>query len=137
MLALIIAKPGALRNSLFSLLSTVPQIDAIAGSVGMPSASSMSAQMRPNLVLLESDLPGGQVGKTLAEIHRDWAKTRTVVLVDNIAQMQEAEMAGANAVLYKGFRAAGLMKIVEDLLQQEINDSERPHSGSICQAYLG
>ena len=136
MLALIIAKPGALRNSLFSLLATVPQIDVIAGSVGMPSASSMSAQMQPNLVLIESDLPGGQVGETLAEIQRDWTKTRTVVLVDNIAQMQEAEMAGANVVLFKGFPAAGLMKIIEELLQPEINEPERPHSGSICQACL-
>lgn len=136
MLALIIAKPGALRNSLFSLLATVPQIDIIAGSVGMPSASSMSAQMQPNLVLIESDLPGGQVGKTLAEIQRDWTKARTMVLVDNLAQMQEAELAGADAVLFKGFRAAGLIKIIEELLQQEIKQPERPHPGSICQAHL-
>jgi len=44
-----------------------------------------------------------------------------VCLVDNVAQQQEAESAGADVVLFKGHRAAGLLGIVEDLLSQELS----------------
>ena len=117
-MALIVARPGPLRSSLISLASALPQIDIVAESRDMPSLLRMGAQLQPNLVLMETNLPGGHVHEALRYIHREWAATKTVVLVDDAAQQQEAELAGADVVLFKGFRAANLMEIIEELLPQ-------------------
>ena len=119
--ALIVAKPGPLRNSLFSLINTLPQIEIVAECRDMPSLLRMGSKIQPDLLLMESDLPGNHVGESLQQINTEWPATRTVLLVDNVAQQQEAESAGADVVLFKGHRAAGLLGIVEDLLSQELS----------------
>lgn len=115
-IALIVARPGPLRNSLFSLMNTVPQIEIVAESKDMHALLRMGSRMRPNLVLMVTILPGGHVHDSLRQINREWTATRTVVLVDDAAQQREAELAGADVILFKGFRAANLIGIVEDLL---------------------
>ena len=119
--ALIIAKPGPLRNSLFSLMNTLPQIEIVAECKDMPALLRMGSKIQPDLLLMESDLPGNHVQESLKHINTEWPATRTVLLVDNVAQQQEAESAGADVVLFKGYRAAGLLGIVEDLLSQELS----------------
>ena len=119
--ALIVAKPGPLRNSLFSLLNTLPQIEIVAECRDMPSLLHMGTKTQPDLLLMESNLPGNHVHESLKHINTEWPATRTVLLVDNVAQQQEAKSAGADVVLFKGYRAAGLLGIVEDLLSQELS----------------
>ena len=119
--ALIVAKPGPLRNSLFSLMNTLPQIEIVAECRDIPSLFRMGTKIQPDLLLMESDLPGNHVHESLKHINTEWPVTRTVLLVDNVAQLQEAESAGADVVLYKGYRAASLLGIVEELLSQELS----------------
>ena len=119
--ALIVAKPGPLRNSLFSLMNTLPQIEIVAECRDMPSLLRMGSKIRPDLLLMETDLPGNHVHESLKHINTEWPATRTVLLVDNLAQQQEAESAGVDVVLFKGHRAAGLLGIVENLLSQELS----------------
>lgn len=119
--ALIVAKPGVLRNSLFSLINTLPQIEIVAECRDMPSLLRMGSKIQPDLLLMETDLPESHVHESLEQINREWPATRTVLLVDNVAQQLEAESAGADVVLFKGHRAAGLLGIFEDLLSQELS----------------
>lgn len=119
--ALIIAKPGPLRNSLFSLMNTLPQIEIVAECRDMPALLRMGSKIHPDLLIMETDMPGNHVHESLKHLNTEWPATRTVVLVDNAAQQQEAESAGADVVLFKGYRAAGLLGIVENLLSQELS----------------
>ena len=119
--ALIVARPGPLRNSLFSLINTLPQIEIVAECRDMPSLLRMGSKIQPDLLLMESDLPGNHVRESMKQVNREWPATRTVLLVDNVAQQQEAESAGADVVLFKGHRAAGLLGIIADLLSQELS----------------
>ena len=123
--ALVIARPGPLRNSLFSLLHTLPQIEIVAEGRELPVLLRMGDKMQPNLVLMESDWPEDHIHESLRQIKKEWTAARTVVLVDNVKQQRETKLAGADVVLIKGIRAANLMKIVEGLLSSNGIDSEQ------------
>jgi DNA-binding NarL/FixJ family response regulator len=115
-MALIAVSPGPLRNSLQALLATVSQIEVIAESKDADSLFRLGAQFQPDLVLLETDLFAADLVKVLCHVQTTWKRARTVVLVENAREQDEAEAAGADVVLYKGFRAARLLAIVEELL---------------------
>jgi len=117
-IALIVARPGPLRNSLYSLMNTLPQITKVAETSDMLSLSRMGSQNQPSLVLLETSCSEGNTREALDRINMEWPATRTVALVDNAAQQRDAESAGADVVLFKGFRAASLIGVVEELLSQ-------------------
>jgi len=116
----IVVRPGPLHNSLLALMSSLPQIEIVAEGKDMSTLLRMGTQMQPDLVLLETDLPGDGVQEALGQIKDEWSNTRTIVLVDNDAQQREAQKAGADVVLYKGFRAASLIDIVESFLPENL-----------------
>lgn len=114
--ALIVVRSGPLRSSLQTLIASLPQIQIVAESREVSVLLQLAAQLPPDLVLMEAAIPGDEVCAAVREIKTRWSRTRTVVLVDNAAQQQEAEAAGADAVLYHGFPAARLIAVVEELL---------------------
>jgi DNA-binding NarL/FixJ family response regulator len=128
-MALIVARPGPLRNSLFSLMCTLPQIDLVAESRDMSSLLRIGSQIQPDLIVMETGLPGGHINQAVRHIKAEWAASRTVVLVDDVAQQQEAKLAGADVVLFKGFRAANLMELVENLLSREKTPNQNVQEG--------
>jgi DNA-binding NarL/FixJ family response regulator len=115
-MVLIAVSPGPLRNSLQALMATVPQIEIIAESKDADSLLRLGTQFQPDLVLMEAGLFAADMREVLCHLHTAWAQARTVVLVENAREQGEAEAAGADVVLYKGFRAARLLAIVEELL---------------------
>jgi DNA-binding NarL/FixJ family response regulator len=115
-IALIVIRPGPLRNSLQTLMSSMQQIQIVAESRDVSALLQLGAQRPPDLVVMEAALPGGEVCSAVSEMKARWSRTRTIVLVENAAQQREAEAAGADAVLYHGFRAARLTELVEELL---------------------
>ncbi len=118
-MALIVAQPGPLRNSLFSLLTTMPQINLVAESRDMTSLAQMAAQFQPDIVLVEARSRQDQLSKAIRTIKNTWTVSPTIVLVDDPSQKREAEQAGADVVLFQGFRAANLIELVENLLKNE------------------
>lgn len=130
-IALIVVRPGPLRRSLQTLMSSMPQIQVVAESKDISSLLQLGAQLPPDLVLIEAALPGNEVCAAIGEIKARWSRTRTVVLVENANQQEEAEAAGADAVLFQGFRAARLVAIIEELLLDTAGESDRsPQLGS-------
>lgn len=115
-IAIIVIRPGPLRNSLQTLMTSMPQIQVVAESKDVSALLELGAQLPPDLVLMEAGLPGNEVCAAVCEIKTRWSRTRTVVLVENARQQQEAEAAGADAVLYQGFPAARLIAVIENLL---------------------
>lgn len=110
---LVIARPGQLRDSLLVLLNAIPRIGRVEQADDVASALAMSRELRPALVLVDFDRPGGE---TSSRIKTAWPQARYVVLVDSEQACYDAESAGADAVLVKGVLASKLLAAIEDLL---------------------
>ena len=115
-LALIVARPGPLRNSLQSLMTTIPQIEILAETSDPSALLRMGAGIQPDVVLLDASLPEEQVWAALRQIKEEWCHTRSIVLVEDSQQQQEMEAAGADVALLKGYPAAKLIATIEELL---------------------
>jgi DNA-binding NarL/FixJ family response regulator len=113
--AVIVAEPGRFRDSLRALLIATPQIDAVNQADDADSALRAIAEDHAALMFLDGSLPGDGVGAVLRGIRAEGSEVRCIVLADNARQQQEAKVAGADAVLLKGFPTAELFQAVERL----------------------
>ena len=117
--ALIVARPGPLRDGLQALMTAIPQIDAVREMDDLSSALRVVFERSPALVLLDSNLASGEVWMTVRRARARWPQARCILLADNVQQHQEAEAAGVDAVLLKGFPAAKLIATIVRLLPQQ------------------
>jgi DNA-binding NarL/FixJ family response regulator len=117
--ALIIAKPGPLRDALRSLMIAMPEIDAVAEADDLSSALRADPRHAPALVLLDSSLAHGETGLTVRQTKAEWPVARCICLVDSVQQEREAEAAGANAALLKGTPPTKLVATLIGLLSQQ------------------
>jgi DNA-binding NarL/FixJ family response regulator len=113
---LLIARPGALRDSLKALLMALPQIAAVKVADNAASALSMVETYHPALTVLDSNLSGGQGWRLLKQIKRRWPYIQCVVLVDTVQHLRHAEAMGATKAVVKGYPAAKLSVTLERML---------------------
>ena len=118
-LALIAVRPGSLQDSLVALMTTMHQVNSVLITEDAASAMRTAAQHRPALVVLEMDLGVEETCALLKEVKSGWPLTRCLALADCVEQKQEAESAGADVVLIKGFTAARFTTSLERLLSGE------------------
>ena len=123
--ALIVAKPGPLRDGLRALMTATPQIEAVEEVEDISLALRVVFEHCPDLVVLDSDLANGEVWMTVRRTKARCPGVRCIVLANDIQQNQEAEAAGADAVLLKGFPAASLIATIVRLLPQRGTFGER------------
>lgn len=112
--ALVVARPGNLLDGLIALLEAIPAIERIHQANSGAAALALTTNLHPTLVLLDFDLPDGDLVETLRQIKRAQAQTKCVVLVDSRMEQSFGEAAGADAVLVKGGPAQTLIAVVED-----------------------
>ena len=124
-LALIVAQPGPLRDSLQALMTTIPQIEILAETTDPSVLLRMGAEIQPDVVLMDADLPREQVWSALREIKDKWSQTRTIVLVKDSQQQREAQAAGADIALIKGYPAARLITAIGELLSTARSEERR------------
>jgi DNA-binding NarL/FixJ family response regulator len=113
---LIAGKPSRMRDSLHVLLKTMPGIEIVGHADDDSATLRMVAEHQPVLVLLDTNLPGEGFSTVLAGIQENGLPSRCLVLADSLRQHWEAQSAGADASLVKGFSAVKLFEIVERLL---------------------
>jgi len=123
-LALIITKQSSLQNGLLALLTTIPQIGAVLVAEDAPSGLRMLKNHRPILLLLDMELPEDDAQTILKQIEAQWPGIRCIALTDSVQKKQAAETLAADVVLFKGFSAAKLIAVTEELLSQQ--DSDEP-----------
>lgn len=120
--ALIVAKPGPLRDSLQALMAAMPQIEAAyeVNDLVSSAEAEMTFACGPTLVLLDCSLNGGDTWMVVRRAKTRWPQARCVFLANDVQQQQEAEAAGADAVLLKGFPAARLVATMVRLLPEQV-----------------
>lgn len=115
-IALIIAKPGHLRNSLQSLLRTMPQIEMLAETSDPSILLKMDLEIHPELILIDGGLLTEANWSQVKTIKANWPETKVLVLTDNDQQGQAAREAGADLYLLKGYPATDLARLIENSL---------------------
>ena len=130
-LALIIAKPGHLRNSLQSLLRTIPQIEILAESNDPSILLKINDEISPELILLEAALLDETDWSAIKKIKAEWPDIKVLVLTDNDQQGQAAREAGADFYLLKGFPATELVQVIETSLIHGSDDEMTSNSRQI------
>ena len=115
---LVVMKPGPLRDSLAALLMSIPRITAVQYAAGAGAGLRAIELSRPAMVVMDASLPGGEVWMMLRQVKVRWPATPCVVLTDTLQLRRRAEAAGASRALLKGFPAAKLSVMLEQLLQQ-------------------
>lgn len=118
--ALIVARPGPLRDALHALVDTMPQIEAVDVASDVRSALRADVKLPPTLVLLDADLGDDKVWLAVRQVKLRWPRARTIILAGNVEQQGEAEAAGADVVLLEGFPAGRLVAAIVQLLPQPV-----------------
>jgi DNA-binding NarL/FixJ family response regulator len=114
--ALIVARPGRMREGLRALLRTIPKIEII-GQVDQSSAAlEMVTQEQSALVLLDSSLPFEEMWTVLKQIKVERPQTQCIIVTDNVQQQKLVQAAGADGVLLKGFAAETLFTTIDEVL---------------------
>jgi len=116
--ALIVARPGRLRDAWRALLMATPLIGHVHQADDEPSALGLVESVQPQLVLLDSDMADGGPWTLLQQIKADHPECGSVVLVCNLQERAQAEAAGADVVLLRGFPAERLFQVIEELLHR-------------------
>lgn len=109
---------GPLRSSVLALLRTIPQIQIIAEAKEKTALLEEKFDITPDLILIEVGSAEDNGQEILMGIKNKWPETKLMVLVDNNSQEGTAVTAGADAVIFKGFRASKFVEAVEELLSE-------------------
>ena len=115
-LGLILAMPGRIRDGWRTLLKASPQIDCVAQADDVPSGLTMTAELRPAVVLLDADLVSDQARTVLRQIKAQWPQAQCIVMISNGEQRWLANANGVDAVLVKGFSTRTLNETIAELL---------------------
>jgi DNA-binding NarL/FixJ family response regulator len=99
-------------------MAAIPQIEVVGTADDVSAAQGMAVERCPDLVLLDTNLPGEEALSAVRQLRLACPQARCIVLADNVEQQQEAAAAGADVVLLKGFPAAELIATIEELVAQ-------------------
>lgn len=115
--ALILARPGRLRDSLGALLTSIPQIQQVDSTDDTAAVLDKFANPPPNLILMDTNLAPNGLSLTLRRIKDRWPQARCLILADDVRQQYIARNAGADSALLKGYPTAQLFATIERLLR--------------------
>lgn len=117
--ALIVTHRGSLQNGLQALVTSIPQVDIIGQVDDGSQALAIIQELHPDLVLLDTNLPGNEEWQVLEQMKTLRPETRCIVLADDVRQQQEATQRKADVVLLKGFPPAKLAETIETIVAIE------------------
>jgi DNA-binding NarL/FixJ family response regulator len=98
------------------MLTIMPQIETVDQASDAWSALRAVGACRPALVLLDVSLANDEITNLVELIKAEGPQSRCLVLADDVQQQREAQSAGADVALVKGFPAAKLFETIEELL---------------------
>ena len=117
----ILTESSSLQQGLLALTTAIPGVEAVCADGSVPV---MWGLPDCDLVLLDMSITGGVTLRILQQIAAR-KSTRCIAFSDDVQQCVEAREAGADVALLKGYPAAQLVKIIEDLLGNQINGNEK------------
>ena len=123
--AFIMARPGAWRDALQAMLDEIPRIETMHLAREVVSALRLAAVHGPDLVLLDTDLPGGGAWTFTDELMTVCPHARSLVLTNERIDPERPGAVSVDAVLVKGCSATVLFEALESLLPKQECDPQR------------
>jgi len=117
MIALLVLRPGPLRDGLNALLSAMPEIQLVAQAGDTDAALEFLARHCAELALIMLESGDRQRMGTVLEMKALCPQTQVVVLVEDGRDRQVAESSGGDLVLGMGTRAAELKAKIRELVR--------------------
>lgn len=128
--AVVIARPGPLRDALQSLIMAVVCSGMVYQAQDVSTALPIIAEQHPALVVLDADqeLSHESVWSAVSRMNAQSPQTCYVVLVEDIQQQQKANTTGVDTVLLKRWLpATQLFLLLEQLLSEHHNVRVQDH----------
>ena len=119
MLTLIVARSGAMQEALTTVLSSIPEMEIVGVAGDSPAALEMARVHHPALVMIDDNLPEGEVLELIRQFKKDWPQIGIIVLADRTQQKQALMDTGANAVLLRGVPAEEIMEAINNIRPDE------------------
>jgi DNA-binding NarL/FixJ family response regulator len=114
--ALVVARPGPLSESLHALLVALPAIECIHTLEDLHLALDWQTQVDPTLIFLDGDLFREQDYSTVQVTQARWPDATVIFFGNDVQQQEEAETAGVGITLLKGHPAPRLVTIIQQVL---------------------
>ena len=118
-LILLVAGPGEMRDGLECLLLATGEVDQVTITDNVQSALDIAQDGCLDLVFLDLSITADQSSEVLADLSRECPQARCMALSNDVSQQRQAEAAGADLAVVKGFPAAELSAAVSGLLSAE------------------
>jgi DNA-binding NarL/FixJ family response regulator len=121
MLTLIVARSGAMQQALTTVLSSIPEIEIVGTADDGFSALEIVKAHQPALVMVDDNLPNGEVLNLIRYLKKDWPQTKTIALTDGTQQKQALLAAGADTVLLRGIPAEQIIEAINNICPDKTN----------------
>jgi two-component system, NarL family, response regulator DevR len=105
------------RAGLRALLGIEPTLEIVGDASSVATGVELAARLKPNVVLLDIQLPDGSGFEACRQILRRTPDTRVLVLTSAVsdAMVDEAIRSGANGYLLKEIDGRGLVNAIRDV----------------------
>jgi DNA-binding NarL/FixJ family response regulator len=102
------------------LLQEEPGIEVIGEAVDGESLINLSEKHHPDLILMDRDLPGGQIEDQIAALHQIQPKPIVVAMSSDPEQGRILLKAGADAFVSKGEQPEWLLQILRIYIKRAL-----------------
>lgn len=113
--AMLVARPGPLRESLRALVSAIPFTDTFVVEDATAALDDLQ-RCHPALVVVDFDPADPGTWRLLDALFAQRPAVRHVFMVDTVEEQRQALSSGAKVALLKGFSASRLHGVIKGLL---------------------
>ena len=117
MIALLVLRPGPLRDGLNALLASMREIRLVAQAEDTDAALDFLAGHCVELAILRLEAGDRQLSETVAKMKTLCPQIQLVVLIEDEEGWQTANASGADLVLRLGMRASVIKSEIEALIR--------------------
>ena len=122
---LIIAQPGILRESLSSLLGTMPEINVVSTTNDLDSAIEFVSEHQPMICIMDFSNQVDDKEQKIDQLKSILPEKKTILLVDTVEAKEEAETHGFDKVVINGSSVQQLTKTISDCIQGSVADLDK------------
>jgi DNA-binding NarL/FixJ family response regulator len=114
-----------LRESLSSLLATMPEINVVSATNDLDSAFEFVSKRQSMICIMDFSNQGDDQEQKIDQLKSILPEKKTILLVDTVEAKEEAETHGFDKVVIKGSSVQQLTKTISDCIQGSVADLEK------------
>ena len=119
---LVIGQPSRFRNSICLLLASISRNQKILVADNIESA--IKTEEVPTIVVVDANEKNCCLSGSIKNTKSFWPQTELFVLVEDEPQFQAAQAAGADVLLWKGFRTTKFIEAIESSISKIIKEKK-------------